>query len=92
MLGYDVLDPAQDRVVNMLGQWSPQIDPESWQPHRTVFNRAEDTVDTVTISKPRFENSELTRASLRGGRFKGADGVFARTAAALEELREESAP
>lgn len=88
MLGYDVVDPAQDRVVNMLGQWSPRIDPETWQPHRTVFNRAEDTVDTVTISKPRFENSELTRASLRGGRFKGADGVFARTAAALEELRE----
>lgn len=88
MLGYDVLDPAQDRVVNMLGQWSPQVDPQTWQPHRTVFNRAEDTVDVVTISKPRFENSELTRASLRGGRFKGADGVFARTAAALAELRE----
>ena len=57
MLGYDVVDPAQDRVVNMLGQWNPQIDPEVWQPHRTVFNRAEDTVDTVTVSKPRFENS-----------------------------------
>lgn len=88
MLGYDVVDPAQDRVVNMLGQWNPQIDPEVWQPHRTVFNRAEDTVDAVTVSKPRFENSELTRASLRGGRFKGAEGVFARTASALEELRE----
>ncbi len=88
MLGYDVVDPQQDRVVNMLGQWSPRIKPETWQPHRTVFNRSEATVDTVTVSKPRFQNSELTRASLRGGRFKGADGVFARTAAVLEELRE----
>lgn len=88
MLGYDVLDPQQDRVVNMLGQWSPGVDPETWQPHRTVFNRAEDTVDTVTVSKPRFETSELTRASLRGGRFKGAEGVAARTAAVLNELRE----
>ena len=88
MLGYDVLDPQQDRVVNMLGQWSPRVDPETWQPHRTVFNRAEHAVDTVTVSKPRFETSELTRASLRGGRFTGVEGMYARTAAVLNELRE----
>ena len=27
MVGYDVLDPAQDKVVNMLGNWDPGSGP-----------------------------------------------------------------
>ena len=28
MVGYDVLDPDQDRVVNMLGNWDAGVDPQ----------------------------------------------------------------
>ncbi|MCT1957763.1 alkaline phosphatase family protein [Kocuria rhizophila] len=88
MLGYDVLDPATERVVNMLGQWPADVDPLAWQPVPTVLERAAEHVDTATVSAPRFESSGLTRAALRGGRFVGADGVYARTARTLEQLRE----
>ena len=88
MLGYDVLDPATERVVNMLGQWPADVDPLAWQPVPTVLERAAEHVDTATVSAPRFETSGLTRAALRGGRFVGADGVYARTARTLEQLRE----
>ncbi|WP_233542640.1 alkaline phosphatase family protein [Kocuria tytonis] len=88
MLGYDVLEPARDRVVNMLGNWPADLDPVAWQPAPTVLERAAAEVDTATVSAPRFESSSLTRAALRGGRFVGAHGVHARTAGTLEQLRE----
>ena len=40
LVGYDVLDPAQDKVVNMLGNWDAGVDPLEWQPFPTVFERA----------------------------------------------------
>ena len=40
MVGYDVLDPAQDKVVNLLGNWDPGVDPRRWQPFPTVFEQA----------------------------------------------------
>ena len=88
MLGYDVVDPASDRVVNMLGNWPSDVDPLAWQPEPTVLERAAQHADAVTVSSPRFESSALTRAVLRGGRFVGAHGVYARTARTLEQLRE----
>jgi hypothetical protein len=40
MVGYDVLDPAQDKVVNLLGNWDARVDPLEWQPFPSVFERA----------------------------------------------------
>ena len=40
MVGYDVVDPDQDRVVNMLSNWDDGVDPRRWQPMPTVFERA----------------------------------------------------
>ena len=88
MLGYDVLDPERDRVVNMLGQWPADLDPLAWQQRPTVLERSAPHVDAATVSAPRFESSALTRAALRGGRFVGAQGVHARTARTLEQLTE----
>ncbi len=87
MTGYDVLDPDQDKVVNLLGGWDPGVDPQRWQPHPTVFERAEDAVRVATVSLPRFADSSMTQACLRGGAFAPASGVHARVSAALEELR-----
>jgi hypothetical protein len=47
--------------------------PERLQPRPTVFERAEAAGATVTVvSKREFRGSGLTRAALRGGRFRGA--------------------
>ncbi|XAS65375.1 alkaline phosphatase family protein [Micrococcaceae bacterium Sec5.8] len=82
MVGYDVLDPDQDRVVNMLGGWDAGVDPERWQPFPTVFQRAAEHVEVTTVSLPQFSDSAMTRAALRGGRYVTATTSHARTAAA----------
>jgi hypothetical protein len=86
MVGYDVLDPAQDKVVNMLGNWDPGVDPREWQPFPTVFERASTHTDVSTVSLPQFGASPMTQAALRGGRFIAASTPHARTAAAAEAM------
>lgn len=87
MVGYDVLDPDQDKVVNLLGNWDSQVDPAQWQPHPTVFERLAGELDVVTVSLPQFGNSPMTQAALRGGsRFVGGTTLHARTAAAAEAM------
>ncbi|HST73162.1 MULTISPECIES: alkaline phosphatase family protein [Kocuria] len=86
LVGYDVLDPERDLVVNQLGGWDPGVDARTWQPLPTVFERAAEHVDVVTVSRHRFAGSGLTGAALRGGRFVPADGPAARVTAALDEL------
>ena len=86
MVGYDVLDPVQDKVVNLLGNWDAGVDPFTWQPHPTVMERAAGHVDVTTISLPQFADSPMTRAALRGGRFVSGTTSHARTAAAAEAM------
>ncbi|BCW44563.1 nucleotide pyrophosphatase/phosphodiesterase family protein [Arthrobacter sp. StoSoilB5] len=86
MVGYDVLDPSQDKVVNLLGNWDAHVDPAVWQPHATVFERISAEVDVVTVSLPQFGNSPMTQAALRGSRFVGGTTLHARTAAAAEAM------
>lgn len=86
MVGYDVLDPEQDKVVNLLGGWDDAVDPQVWQPHPTVFERVSEHLAVSTVSLPRFAGSGMTRAALRGATFvPGATG-HARTRAAAEAL------
>jgi hypothetical protein len=86
MVGYDVLDPEQDKVVNMLGGWDRRVDPLQWQPHRTVFEQVEAEVPVATVSLPKFADSAMTRAALRGGSFIPATTSHAKTAAAAEAM------
>ncbi|HEY8701227.1 MAG TPA: alkaline phosphatase family protein [Arthrobacter sp.] len=86
MVGFDVLDPGQDKVVNMLGNWDAGVDPLAWQPFPTVLERAAAWVDVTTIGLPQFSTSPMTRAALRGGRFIAATTPHARTAAAAEAM------
>ncbi|MDI3331165.1 MAG: alkaline phosphatase family protein [Micrococcus sp.] len=87
LVGYDVLDPERDTVINQLNGWDPQTDPLRWQPEPTVFERLAGTgVEPVTVSLPAFEDSALTRASLRGSRFVGGTTLHARFQHAREEL------
>ncbi|MFJ5859816.1 alkaline phosphatase family protein [Pseudarthrobacter sp. NPDC092439] len=86
MVGYDVLDPAQDKVVNLLGNWDPGVDPLDWQPFPTVLERAAEHVAVTTVSLPQFGDSPMTRAVLRGGAFVPGTTAHARTAAAAETM------
>ena len=86
MVGYDVLDPDQDKVVNMLGNWDAKVDPAEWQPFPTVFERAAESVNVTTVSLPQFGNSPMTQAALRGGNFVSAVTAHARTAAAADAM------
>ena len=86
MVGYDVLDPEQDKVVNMLGNWDAKVEPAAWQPFPTVFERAAESVAVTTVSLPQFGNSPMTQAALRGGNFVSAVTAHARTAAAADAM------
>lgn len=87
LTGYDSYSPELGQPVNMLGNWHPMVDPVQWQPVDTVFQRAQDAgVDVVTISRTKFRASALTQATLRGGRFVGADAPYQRVQVALEQF------
>ncbi|VXB44190.1 alkaline phosphatase family protein [Citricoccus sp. K5] len=56
LVGYDVLDPERDKVINQLGGWDPLTDPRSWQPHPTVFER-------LAATRPMSVDDTCRRAS-----------------------------
>lgn len=86
IVGYDVVDPAVPRVVNMLGAWPADLDPAEWQPYPTVLADVAEHLYVATASLPRFKDSALTRASLSGGEFLPAGTPQARVRAAVEAL------
>lgn len=86
LVGYDVLDPEQDRIVNMLGGWDAAVRPERWQPHRTVFERVAEQVSVTSVGLARFDGSGLTRAALRGGAYVAGSTPEARVQAVCQAL------
>lgn len=55
--------------------WKDGPDPQTYQPHRTLFQEAGRADITMTsVSKGQFEGSGFTRAALRGGGYVAADG------------------
>lgn len=93
LVGYDVLDPGRNTVINQLGGWDPQTDPLAWQPEPTVFERlAGSAVEPVTVSLPAFADSALTKASLRGSRFVGGTTLHARFQHARDQLHGAKGP
>lgn len=91
MVGYQVVDPAHDRVVNQLSGWDDLMRPEEWQRHRTVFERAlEQGVPCAAIGQSRYRRSGFTRAVLRGARYLGAEGLEERFALAARFVAENA--
>ena len=87
LLGYEVLVPGEDRLVNELS-WEDGPDPVAWQPQQTVFEAAEGAGVSVTRVGPGFfDGSGLTQAALRGGRFRAADTLADRVDATLAAVR-----
>ena len=87
MVGYSVLDAANDRVVNQLSGWDDLIDPLTWQLVPTLFETAlTHGFDPVVIGPARYRNSGFTRAALRGARYVPAASAAERVAAASIEI------
>lgn len=93
MLGYSVLDAANDRVVNQLSGWDALIDPATWQPVPTLFEAAlAQGLDPVVIGPARYRNSGFTHAVLRGARYVAAATMADRVTAAASEIAAAGPP
>jgi predicted AlkP superfamily pyrophosphatase or phosphodiesterase len=76
MVGYSALDRDRMRVVNQLNGWDEGMDPTTWQPVPTVFERAAELgVPSFAIGEPRFATSGFTAAVLRGAEYVAANRV-----------------
>ncbi|GLU48069.1 alkaline phosphatase family protein [Nocardiopsis ansamitocini] len=88
VFGYQVAVPGEDRILNSL-RWSPDIDPEAWQPHRTIYERARAAgVATAYVASGAFEGGGFTRASARGAQYRPAEDIDELAAEAEAALRE----
>ena len=88
MLGYQVAIPGEDRLLNGL-HWPKDVDPVAWQPKPTLFERAAAAgVTPVHVAPGAFADSGLTRAALRGARYRPARSLGALAAAAVDALHE----
>ncbi len=95
IVGYTVAIPGEGRLLNSL-KWDPRVDPLTWQPSPTAFERAASAgVEVLQVGKRIFRGGGLDRSALRGARFVGADTfgeVAAAVLAALGELSRSRRP
>ena len=88
VLGYQVRIPDEHRLLNGL-RWDDRIDPERWQPRRTIFERAVAAGIAAYYVAPRaFRRSGLTRAAMRGAQYRPADSMGALAGEAGYALRD----
>jgi hypothetical protein len=88
MLGYQVAVPGTGRLLNGL-RWDDRVDPLSWQPGSTIYERAADAgVGAFHVAPRAFARSGLTQAVLRGAGYRPADSMGALAAQAGTALRE----
>jgi Type I phosphodiesterase / nucleotide pyrophosphatase len=78
VLGYQVAVPGEGRLLNTL-RWDSRVDPVSWQPGPTIFERA------AAAGIPGFHvaDPEVLRTGLSAAALRGAEGVAAGTLGAL---------
>jgi hypothetical protein len=101
--GYSMAVPGDDRpLVTLTWTWDRQIGgedarddvpPETVQPGSTAFDRAREVgVRPVTVLRPEFTTSGLTRAGLRGGDLVAAVDLAPSLDAALAEATASAEP
>jgi hypothetical protein len=73
VVGYLVAVPGTGRLMNSL-RWDPEVDPLTWQPHPTVFERAAAAGVAVRHVGPGFHHGTgLTTAVFRGAEYRPAE-------------------
>ena len=82
LVGYSVLDAANNRIINQLSGWEG-IDPSVWQNQPTIFETSVDAGFAATVIAPgRYRDSPYTQAVLRGAAFIAAASISDRLEAA----------
>jgi hypothetical protein len=93
LVGYSVLDAANDRVVNQLTGWDDHLEPATWQRLPTAFEHARaDGLSAVVVGPARFQSSGFTHAVLRGAEYRVAASIADRFEVAARWLREPGPP
>lgn len=88
LVGYSVLDPAHDRVVNQLSGWDDRLDPYTWQRVPTLFERARERgLAATAIGPERYRDSGFSKAVLRGADYVAGSSIAARMHRAVEALK-----
>jgi hypothetical protein len=87
LVGYSVLDAANDRVVNQLTGWDDDAMTADWQRLPTLFQQADATgLTSIAIGPARYAESGFTRAVLRGADYRAGASIADRLARAHEAL------
>jgi Type I phosphodiesterase / nucleotide pyrophosphatase len=88
MLGYQVAVPGTGRLLNAL-RWDSRIDPLTWQPAPTIFERAAaEGIAALRIAHGSYRKTGMSAAIMRGATYLPADTLGAlvgRTAAAMAQ-------
>ena len=84
MLGYTIRVPRSNgRILNSL-KWDERVDPFTWQPIPTFFERAKLAgIQVSHVAAKRYEGSGFTSAAFRGAQYRGAN--------ILEEMADQAA-
>lgn len=88
LLGYSLYDRAAGVVRNQLHGWGPGMEPRSWQPVPTVFERVGEQLRCLVVGSPAYKDTGLTAASLRGAGYVPAAGMMDRVQAALAAVHD----
>jgi hypothetical protein len=87
MFGYQVAIPGQHKLLNGL-RWDNSVDPRTWQPRSTVYERAARAgVSTYRVASRSLEQTGLSTAVMRGTQYRSAESLGALVAQAAEALR-----
>jgi len=87
LVGYSVLDPANDRVVNQLTGWDDDAMTTDWQRLPTQFQEADAAgLSALAIGPARYADTGFTRAVLRGAEYRSGASIADRLARAHEAL------
>ncbi len=77
LFGYQVAVPGTGKLLNAL-QWDKQVDPLSWQPGSTIFERAAAAgISASRVAQRMLERTGLSAAAMRGAEYYGADTLGA---------------
>ena len=87
VLGYQVAVPGEGRLLNTL-RWDSRVDPVSWQPGPTIFERAAAAgIPGFHVADPAVLRTGLSAAALRGALAVAAGTLGALAAQAADVLR-----
>ena len=90
MLGYKVLVPGEDILLNAL-RWDSRIDPRQWQPLPTIYERAAAAgIAAVHVAQGAFRGTGLTVATMRGAIYRPADSMGALAAEGAAAINENA--